>query len=49
MKYEVWQQGVSERPMTIIKADSEVDAWKVLKKMGIRNKSKLIDLVEVDD
>lgn len=48
MKYEVWQGGLPN-PITIIDADNEPHAWKILKRMGIRNKSKLIELVEIDD
>ena len=49
MKYEVWQHGSGDMPLMTLNADTEFDAWKILKKAGIRNRSKLIELVEIDD
>lgn len=48
MRFEVWQEGIDISPLTIIEADNNRHAWKVLKKMGIKNKSKLINLVEIE-
>lgn len=49
MKYEVWQQGINVKPAMIINADDEEEAWKKLRRAGIRNKSKLIELIRIDD
>lgn len=49
MKYEVWQQGTMDTPVMILDAEDEPDAWKILKKIGIRNRAGLMDLVEIDD
>ena len=49
MKFEVWQQGITEHPTMTIDAIDEVNAWKILKRAGIRNKSKLIELIKIDD
>lgn len=49
MKFEVWQEGISVKPAMIIEAENHIHAWKVLRRAGIRNKSKLMRLVEIDD
>ena len=49
MKFEVWEPMTGDKPVTIIEAVNEVNAWKILKKMGIRNRSKQFELIKVED
>jgi len=45
MEFEVIEQGLSV--MTIV-ANNEKSAWRKLKKAGIRNQSKLMQLIKID-
>ena len=48
MKFELWQQGIVDRPLMKLDASSEEEAWRMVKRAGIRNRSKLFELVEIE-
>ena len=46
-RYELHQTGVTKKPAMYILANNENEAWKKVSQAGIKNKSKLLKLVEI--